>query len=412
MSDVSGGKPTVLHIITQAEFGGAQKYVFDIAKGLSDSYRIVIASGQISVSKELLVRAAHEGIETIELAHVVRSISPLYDWLGTLELIRLIDRLRPDIIHLHASKMSVLGSLAAAYVAWKHRKSSDRYRPRVVYTAHGWVFTEKLSTLKRWFYIWAERITSTYKDAIIVLSRVDKDLAYEHGIMPKKKIFIINNGVNIKQSQFLSREEARHYLYRKLHRMQPPLPLDKKKYWIGTIANLYPNKGLNFLADAVGIVNANITDTQFDAPVQSVIIGEGFLRPELTTQIAENSYDDSVFLAGSIPDAFQYLRAFDCIVLPSLKEGIPFFLLEAMSAGIPIIASEVGAIPEILEHRKTAILTTPGDATALAEHIQELMHHKDLAVEFADAAYKHVTKKLTAKQMISSVDHVYQELLS
>ncbi len=409
MSD-AGGKPLVLHIITQAEFGGAQKYVFDVATGLSDRYRTIIASGQISISKELLVRAAHAGIETVELKHVVRSISPLYDPIGYREIVKLIERIRPDIIHLHASKMSVLGSMAAAKITRRYKKKGG-YRPKVVYTAHGWVFTEKISTLKRWFYIWAEKFMSRMKDAIIVLSRVDKDLAYEHGIMPKKKIYIINNGVDIPESDFLSKSEARHVLHRKLHRMQPPKPLDKKNFWIGTIANLYPNKGLSNLIEAVGIVNNQIDDTQYDAHVQSVIIGDGMLRGELTEDISSRDLQDFVFLAGAVPDAYKYLRAFDLFVLPSLKEGIPFVLLEAMSAGVPIVASSVGAIPEILEDRKTAILVEPGNATQLAEHIHELMHHETLSSELAKAAHEHVTKKLTASKMIEAVDRVYQDLL-
>ena len=103
--------------------------------------------------------------------------------------------------------------------------------------------------------------------------------------MPKKKIYIINNGVDIPESDFLSKSEARHVLHRKLHRMQPPKPLDKKNFWIGTIANLYPNKGLSNLIEAVGIVNNQIDDTQYDAHVQSVIIGDGMLRGELTEDI-------------------------------------------------------------------------------------------------------------------------------
>lgn len=405
----------VLHLITQAEFGGAQKYVLELAIHIGDSYQTSVAAGELKKSKELLIRLKHKGIETHNLKHVCRSISPIKDVLGLIELTKLILKLKPDIIHLHASKMSVLGSFAACLAK---RFSKDNYKPIVIYTAHGWVFTEKISRLRATFYEWAERYTAPLKDKIIVLSELDKKLAIDRKIAPASRLKVIPNGVRIATKDLLDKKQARHIirmqaarLLRDYNKQSPNLSRNPDELWVGTIANLYKNKGLEFLIEAAGMVNDSLKETGFDLPVTTFIIGEGQLQEELHEQIEHHSLQNQIFLTGRLKDAWKYLKAFDIFVLPSLKEGFPFVLLEAMTAQVPVIATQVGAIPEVIEDKKNGILVPPGNSSILAENILELIHHEGVRVEIGKRAKAQVSRKYTLKALIRSVEKVYSSLV-
>ena len=146
-----------------------------------------------------------------------------------------------------------------------------------------------------------------------------------------------------------------------------------------------------------------------DPPVQwrMVVIGEGEEYPRLQAAITRAGLENSVSLVGFLPDAGRMASAFDIFVLPSLKEGLPYAIMEAMVAGAPVIASQVGGIPDLIRDRKSGILVPPGDPQALAGAIMELMAHPGTRRVLADTARQRIRNEFTVAEMVRQTVGLY-----
>lgn len=327
---------SVLYVVTQSAPGGAQRYVLDLATSLPRSYEPIIGVG-CDGGGGLLDLAKQAGLQTITLQALRRSISPLLDRHAIVELRRLYDKLRPSIIHLNSTKAGVLGSIAGGY------------KYCTVYTVHGWVFREQLPLWKTLAYMGAEKISARYLDGIIVLSESDYRAGAQLRIK-RGKMRVIHNG--IQHPQFISRSSAHQRISELCS-----IDLSERKLVL-CIASFYPTKGISTLIRAMAAV---------DKRAVAVVLGDGELRLQLKHQIQELGLQASVFLPGYVPDAAELLLAADVFVLPSLKEGMPYALLEAMAAAVPIVATDVGGVREILSHR----IVKAGDADELAAALNE-----------------------------------------
>jgi len=140
-----------------------------------------------------------------------------------------------------------------------------------------------------------------------------------------------------------------------------------------------------------------------------LVVGEGRERKKLEKLIKKYYLEDDFFLAGAIPNAYKYLKAFDIFVLPSVKEGFPWTILEAMVAEIPIIATKVGGVPEILEDSSTGsgqagIIVEPKNPKQLAEAIQKLIENPDLRKKFSQKAKRRVKEKFSLDKMVNKIE--------
>jgi len=369
----------VLYVITQSSWGGAQKYVYFLASHLAEikGTEVIVAGGKESEG-ELAKQLARDHIKFTAVKNLVRSINPIKDLMAVWELKKLIETERPDVIHLNSSKAGAVGSLAARL---------SRHRAKVVYTVHGWVFNENINPAAKLAYYLIEKSTSGLKDIFICISDADRRAGLAKKIAPAEKIIRIYNGIDLPADYFLSKPAARKKL--------SITDEDEKSITIGCIANFYPTKGLNFLIDAVKIIILNNR-----LPLRAVIIGDGELKTQLEKQISDIGLGDKVILAGAIPSADKYLKAFDIAVMPSVKEGVPYFLLEALSAGVPIIATKVGGIPEIIADNATGLLCNPQNARELADKIMLLAENRDLRSRFGQAGLERVKRDFNEDKMM------------
>lgn len=332
--DAAQHRRKILYVITMSGGGGATRYIYDLATHLPPGFEAVVAAGPDGGGS--LLSALHDaGIRTCALRHLHRPIRPAADRRGYGELAELFAAERPDVIHLNSSKAGILGALAS------------RHAHRIVYTAHGWVFRESISAPRRFIYARAEKFSSRYYDRIIVLSDSDHAAGLRLGI-PARKLTLIRNG--LRRLEFAERDEARAELGRLLG-----FELGGRRLVLA-LALFFATKGLNHLIDA-------LARTETDC--LAVILGDGQLRERLERQVAQLGLGDRVFMPGYVEDGSRLLRAADVYVLPSVKEGLPYALLEAMQAGVPIIATRVGGVAEVLDR----IVVEPGDAQVLAEAI-------------------------------------------
>ena len=381
----------ILYIITQSEFGGAQRYIFDLATHLKSEFKIIVAAGGNS-ENELFQRLKAQNIASREVKYLKRNINPIYDLLAFFELRQLIRKEKPNIIHLNSSKAGILGSLALS--------ANQRPKPKIIYTVHGWVFNEPLNWLKKKIYLWLEKATAKLKTKIICLSTCDRQIAAQKNF-PEKILAVINNGINSNSLKFLSKEKARQKLLDKIGASFKQKISNPKI--IGAIANLYPAKGIKYLIESANILNAQsqIPNTIF------IVIGDGAERAKLEALIKKYNLENKFFLAGQIPSAYQYLKSFDLFVLPSVKEGFPYAILEAMIAGQPIIATEVGGIPEMIKNKKAGLLVQPKNSQELAEKILYILNEQASAEELGKQAEKRVKQKFSLEKMIRKTKEVY-----
>lgn len=379
----------ILYLITQSELGGAQKYCYDLAMNLKNEFEVVFAFGEQGGKGELAKDLSEVKLKFFIVPHLRREISAVNDWLALLEIIKIIKKVKPDIIHLNSSKISILGSLAAGWIKLT-KKEFRKYKLKIIYTAHGWVFNEPLPLGKKHFYKWAEKITALFKNKIICVSEFDRQIALNEKIASKRKIIIIHNG--IEPVKFLIKEEARK-----------KLNLENEKFIIGAIGNLYPNKGFEYLIEATKIL------VKSGLWLKVLIIGGGEAKKKLENIIRENNLEKNIILMGRLKKAYELLTAFDIYVCSSLKEGLSYTIMEAMFAGLPIIATNVCGNPELVENEKTGILVESKNAKLLAVKIKELYENTELRARLGANAQKKARLEFTFGKMVKKTKEVYLE---
>ena len=356
-----------------ADGGGAQRYVLTLAKHFKGS----VAAG--NEAHELFDEAKNFGIPNYPLKHLKRNISPWHDVLAIGEMMTLIKTIQPDIIHLNSSKAGFLGSVAGKLAGKK-----------VVFTAHGFFYFKRSSFFVRIGYTAVEKFASYFRDLIIAVSDEDKKLAEAHTLLLPEKIISIHNG--IAPIEFIEKTEAKK-----------SLGLSKHKFIFGNIAQYYNRKGLDIFIESVSLLPFETRKN-----IQVALVGEGPQRKELEHLIAQKGLDDVFVLIGFTPNGSHYLKAFDAFVLPSRREGFPYVLLEALQAGLPIIATNVGGVPEAL-----------GDAGIVieAENTEQLTNTLELI--FSDSNKREELSKkamiqgsnFTESLMLKQTESVYRKLM-
>ena len=337
---------SILYIITKSVWGGAAKYVYDLATHLPKSeFQITVAAGG---KEKFAQKIAQAQIPYIEIANFQRQISFFREFFAFFEILSLLFRLKPDIIHVNSSKAGgVVGAVAWCY------KIFGRRAPRLIFTAHGWAFSEDRPKLQIILIKLFSRITALFYHQIICVSEYDRQTALKNKIAPARKLKTIHNGIDFEAISFLPREEAQ----KKLINKTSPLV-------IGTIAEWTKNKGLKYLLEAV----KKIKDKEFDI----IFIGSGE-NPDKEKMIQLTKKYKNIHLIEFVENAASYLKAFDIFILPSLKEGLPYTILEAMAAEVPVIATNVGGIPEILSSN----LVQPKNSQQLAEKIKYFIDNRE-----------------------------------
>jgi len=391
----------VLFIITQSETGGAQRFLHTLVSHLDRiKYEMLVAAGPVELGDgnkelgiknyELLNRLGSGGVKTIQLKHLQREIKLFSDLLALFELRKIIKEFKPDTLFLLSSKAGLLGSFVSKFLI---RNSKFK----ILYRIGGWTFNDPWPKWKKWLWIALEQFSSRWKDYIIVNNKHDLEQARKLKIKPREKIVIVYNGLDVYKMGFLPREEARLKLFKKLS--QQADRISQAETIIGTIANFYPAKGLTYLVEAAEHFK-NKDNVIF------VVVGDGREKENLELKIKNCGLEEKILLLGQIPDAHKLLGAFDIFVLPSVKEGFPWVVIEAMAAKLPVIATKVGAVPEIIEDGKNGFTVDPGKPEQIAGKIQDLLNDERLCQELGIQAHQTVLFKFPLEKMVREIDEI------
>ena len=393
MSEINS-KKRILFVITQSAMGGAQRFLYNLLAQINDRYDIKVAVGSDG-GNELIERIKLLNIEVSVLENLKREISPAKDIKACFEIRDLINQFRPNTLFLLSSKAGFLGSLASRFLIDHSSFVISHSSLKVIYRIGGWSFNDPWPNWKKKLWINLERISAPWKDVIIVNNERDYNQAKELKIKPREKMALIYNGLDIYKMEFIPREEARLKLFEKISRHSGRI--FQTETIIGTVANLYPAKGLATLIEVAEHFKNNNTMVFF-------IIGGGPEYHNLKLKIENLKLEKKVYLLGNIPNAKEYLQAFDVFVLPSAKEGFPWALIEAMVAKLPVIATQVGAVPEIIDNGKNGFIVEPDNPQQLTAKIKELLANDYLLKEFPIQAHQTILFKFSEDKMVKEIE--------
>ncbi len=390
-------KRKILYVITKSNFGGAQRYVYNLATNLSkEKFDVLVVLGGAGLLADKLEKAK---IPTIAIPHLARDINPFAEIFVFFSLLRIFYHERPDVVHLNSSKIGGIGALAGRiynlFPKGNPLKTENyRLKTKIIFTSHGWAFNENRNGISKaiiWLLQW---FTVLLSHKTITVSKSD----YEQGVeMPlvNSKITLVYNGVG--NLRFKAETTARRELLGDSF-------AENKNLWIGTISELHKNKGLIYLLRAIkSLVENNIEHKN----ITCVVLGDGEEKEYLTQYIKDNNLEKNIILTGYKEDAHRYLKAFDIFTLTSLKEGLPFVLLEAAEAKLPVIATNVGGIPQIIIDMQTGILIRPKNSSEIAKGILFLSGDKKRRVSLGLALNSHVEYGFSFEGMLEGTKRLY-----
>ncbi len=385
-SSIDKPKIKVLIIITKSNWGGAQKYVFDLATGLpKESYDIEVITG----GEGLLVEKLKEhGIKTISIPELGRDVSPAKDIQVLFKLISIFKEKKPNVIQLNSTKIGGLGAVAGRIAGVKN----------IIFVAHGWAFNENRSSLSKILIKILYWVTIFLSNKTITVSNGMKSYIKGWPFI-QNKIITIYNGIN--KEEYLPKMEARNTIEEVLMKDSRFLSNNtfrtsdlNKNTWIGTIAELHPIKNIDLAIRAMTEIKKKRKDVKY------FVIGGGEKKDELDSLITELNLNDTVFLTGPIPNASKYLKAFDIFMLISRSEGLPYAVLEAGLAELPVIVTKVGGIPEIVTNMESGQIIKPNSVAKITNAIEYFLEHPEEEKKFAHALHKKVSDVFSIKNMV------------
>ncbi len=384
----------VLQIITLSEWGGAQRVVFDLADNLNkDEFQVEVACGGNGL---LIEKLRARNIKVHEIFDLKRELSLSSDIKAFFALKKLIRKEKYDIVHCHSAKAGILGR-------WAARSAGVR---NIYYTVHSWSFYNKEEfgiTTK--LFVGLEKFFGKYTKTIVcVANKVMAD-----GILRKiakpEKFLAIPNGIDFNVEN--KRDELR-----------AGYGIEPTNVVFGMVARLaYPKDPLLFLQIAkevlkeTPIVVASGDTTGQASSAKFVLVGGGPLMPKCQEFARQENLQDAVLLLGEKTplEARELFFAFDIFVLLSKFEGMPITVLEAMFAGLPIIASNVGGIGELIEKEKGGFLIKHSDKEALKEKMLYLIKNSQQRNQMGEYNFQKARENFTLNKMILAYGQLYQK---
>lgn len=363
-------RPRLLYVVTLAEVGGAQSYVRDLLAVARDEYDVTVAA----YGEGPLRTAADElGVSFVPLRHVRRALSPIHDPLGLLELRRLFSSLRPDVVHLNSSKAGVLGRIAAAHARVPVR----------IFTAHGWAF-KATSGLAASMYLWADRAVRPLTTMVVCVSETERRAGLAAGVCVAQRTVVIPNAVEV-----------------------GPLPVRQSSRTgpveIVSVGRLADPKDFSTLIKAMARLSPGSAHLR--------VLGDGPLRGSIEDEIRQSGLSEVVELVGEVDDVGPYLLDADIFVLSSRSEGMPLSVLEAMASGLPVVASHVGGLAEVVVEEETGFLTTPREPGEIADRLARLIADPELRARLGEAGWRRAGERFSLARWRSEHLSLYRSLL-
>jgi glycosyltransferase involved in cell wall biosynthesis len=367
----------ILYCVTGATFGGAVAHVVSLMRAdvkAGHSVGVVAAP-----EPRLMMEVKKINVPFFPNPHFVFGVQPLQDIRALWPVFQAVRKFNPDIISAHSTKAGYAARLAGMFL-----------RKPVIFTAHGWSFTEGRDTWQRYFLALAERLAAMTTTTIVCVSAYDYKLALKFKIAPPKKLVLIHNGVNPSPLLNAKGEQVR----REFGLGKVPV--------LTMVGRLAPPKDPLTLLEACRLLESDF---------RLMIVGDGELRGRAEAFVAQNNLGSKVIFTGERNDIPEVLAASDIFILTSRWEGLPLAVIEAEIAGLPVVASGVGGIPELIDDGVTGFLVPPRNPRALADVLQKLLVDAHLRRRVGSAACEKALREFTSERMLIKTQQIYKDIL-
>lgn len=357
----------ILYLITKSEIGGAGTHVALLAAGLQRrGHEIALMCPEGWLAQEFLKENKNFYVNN----HLNNTLNPIKIFKASVAISKALKDFSPDIVACHSSMAGVLGRV----IARLHRKS------KVIFTAHSWAFTPGAPWWRKILMIPAEKILARLTDRIICVSFFDKNIAMKYGIAGDKKLRVVYNGV-------------KDSVLRNLER--------KKPFKIISVMRLDYPKLPELLVEAMSNIDAEL-----------LIVGRGAKLNKINELVAKKNLKDKVRVLLTIDreNVAEELAKADLFALVSRHEGLPMTILEAMSVGLPVVASNVGGVGEEVDEACGILVENNTDSIKKA--ILKIISDEALAKTMSQNAQKKQREVFSLKKFIDETEKIYKETLN
>lgn len=376
---------SVVHIITKLELGGAQQVALFTVSHLDTSrYRPILVIGE---SGYLDAEAkAMPAVECYQVSSMVRPIRPFQDACALYRLTKLLDSLRPMIVHTHSSKAGILGR-------WAARLSRV---PIIVHTIHGFGFTPYQRPSVRRLLIALERITSRFTTKFFVVSEANRRLGIKLGLFSAERSCLLRPGIDV---------SAFRQAHVNVAEKRQELGVGRDQPLIGMVAPFKPQKApLDFVRVAARVVRYR-PDARF------LMVGDGDLRTAIEQEIERLSLSSAFVLTGWRRDIPEIMHCLNVFVLTSRWEGLPRVYLEALASGVPVVGTDVDGASEVIRDGVNGYLAAPGDIQGIAERVLYLLEHPGEAKRMGQNG-RSLSSEFDIYEMVRQQEREYEHLLA
>lgn len=369
----------VVRLITRLNIGGPAQQALLLTRELASPFPTILATGVPSA----LEGEMSDPDVAVHRLPLVRPVRPLTDAQAIVQTRQLLVRHRPDIVHTHMAKAGTVGRLAAV--------SLGRRRPRLVHTFHGHVLDGYFSPRMQRVFVDVERQLARHTDVLIAVSPEVRDDLLSLRIGTADQYRVVPLGLD-------------------LGRFNPPatggglrkhLGLAAGTPLVGAVGRLVPIKDLGTLLTAVASLPG----------VHVALLGDGDSRPALEATAASLGVADRAHFLGWYPDIAAAMPDFDVVALTSLNEGTPVAIIEALAAGRPVVATDVGGVSFVVQHGATGLLAPKGDPTAFADGLKQVLGDPVGAAEMAAAGQRDVMVRFSHRRLVTDIAALYAALL-
>lgn len=367
-------KIRVLHVAEAA--GGVERYLETLIKCTRDEVENILVCSQNYDAQKF--KSIADRVIVLKMSH---DIDPANDIKVEKTLRRIIKQVQPDIVYAHSSK-------AGAFA----RISDLGLNNKVIYNPHGWAFNMQQSAKKKKMYKWVEKISAHFCDKIVCISNAEKKSALRNKICSEDKLEVIYNGIDFDE-------------FNKEIKQQVNVPIPDNSFVVGMVGRLSKQKAPDVFVKSAKLIKKKISNAFF------LMVGDGNLRPQIEEQIKNSGLEDSFYITGWVDNPASYMKLMDVGMLLSRWEGFCLVLPEYMLAGVPIVATKVDAIPEIVQDGETGLLVEKDDYVGASRAVARLHGEAELRETMINKAINFAQNRFDGKRVADESISLFQKLI-
>ncbi|MDD5432467.1 MAG: glycosyltransferase family 4 protein [Candidatus Omnitrophica bacterium] len=378
----------IAQVITRLDWAGSPDIVRIICQSLNpDKYDVTLITGPTKHFSFATINFLKEFKgKVITVSSLRRNVNLFLDLAAFCSLCSIFKKENFDIVHTHTAKAGALGRLAAYFSGIRH----------VVHMPHGSNFYGYFNFFASKSIVLIERLLAMFTYKFLALSELEKKELLEFGVSREGKIEVVPSGLEMG----FKNVDIKKALEKKIK-----FGFKDNQRIVGMVCRLEVVKGVEYF------VRAAIEVSKIDNGAGFIIVGEGSMRSKLERIVKENNLDNRVVFTGWRDDVEEIISFLDIMVQPSLNEAIGRVLLEAQGLGVPVIATKVGGIPEIVRDNETGVLVASKNIQELSSAILRLLKDDNFRLSLSENGKKWVDDKFSSKKMMEKIESVYQEMV-